>query len=218
MRLRPVTRFPAAAIGLVLGLGTGVLSVKLKLVDCEHWDLFSVWEGRAGKSRKEFAEEMQASKTRVGYQSRFEEREKVKKPSARKLRTKLTEHLAASEALPAHALYVQLRESQGQCDLTEEQLVKLIELLYADRMYEEVIQPIEDYLALYQEHQVAMRLRLARILVDYQTRPVYAQKILKGIPSSAELSPKFAALRDKINEKANKQIEEGVLELEGKDW
>ena len=205
-------------LGLGLGLLAGMLSVKLHWVDCEHWDLFAVWEGRAGKSKQDFVAESGSGKRRSEYRSRFEEAEQVKKPSVKKLRTRLTEHLTASEALPALSLYEQLREAQGLCDLTEEQLVKLIELLYADRLFVESIQPLEDYLMLYQEHQVAMRLRLAKVLVDYQTRPAYALKILKGISSSQELPARFSAMRDKIVEKANKQIEEGVLELEGKNW
>ena len=41
--------------GAVLGFGLAVLLLKLKLVDCENWDLFAVLEGRQGQSKAQAA-------------------------------------------------------------------------------------------------------------------------------------------------------------------
>ncbi len=40
-------------LGAILGFVLGVALLKLKLVDCENWDLFAVLEGRAGLSKKQ---------------------------------------------------------------------------------------------------------------------------------------------------------------------
>ena len=38
--------------GAILGFGLAVVLLKLKLVDCENWDIFAVMEGRQGETRK----------------------------------------------------------------------------------------------------------------------------------------------------------------------
>ena len=56
----------AHTFGAILGFVMGVVLLKLKLVDCENWDLFAVLEGRAGKSKKQAKKLMRAEATRRG--------------------------------------------------------------------------------------------------------------------------------------------------------
>jgi hypothetical protein len=64
---------------------------------------------------------------------------------------------------------------------------------------------------------VPARIKLAGLLVREQKRPHYALKVLEGLAYSP-LSEKLEKLRSSIVCEAQKLIDEGVLELEGRAW
>jgi hypothetical protein len=60
-------------------------------------------------------------------------------------------------------------------------------------------------------------LRLAQTLIEQQQRPSYAVRILLELPREG-LGEKEEKLRTALEQKAQKMIDEGVLELEGRPW
>jgi hypothetical protein len=62
-----------------------------------------------------------------------------------------------------------------------------------------------------------VRLRLAQILIHEQQRPSYALRVLSGLPAEG-LGAKEAKLRRKFENEAQKMVDDGVLELEGRAW
>jgi hypothetical protein len=54
-------------------------------------------------------------------------------------------------------------------------------------------------------------------LIEQQQRPSYAARVLNELPREG-LGEKEEKLRTALEQKAQKMIDEGVLELEGRPW
>jgi membrane associated rhomboid family serine protease len=88
-------------MGAALGFALAVTMLRLKWVDCENWDLFSVWQGRHMMTRDQLAEE--ALTSREG-QAKLASHQEV-------LQNQFRSYLAADE--PSAALSVHRR---GNCN------------------------------------------------------------------------------------------------------
>src|SRR5262249_2125636 len=119
-----------------------------------------------------------------------------------------------SAALTLYQRTLQLCESW---ELPEKQLLQFAELLCGEKRWSDAVPLLEDYLQRFQKRQVPVRLRLAQILVDQQRRPTYASRVLADLPQGG-LGPKEEKLRAALQQKAQKLIDDGVLELEGRAW
>lgn len=131
--------------------------------------------------------------------------------------TRLQKLLEEKKGSAALALYDKVSHVDKRWKLPEADLVKLIDLLHLENRLIESIPFLEDYLDRFNEHEVNLRLRLSRILVEQQQRPNYALRVLAPLPESP-LPEALERLRAKIKERAQALIDDGVLELEGKAW
>jgi hypothetical protein len=75
---------------------------------------------------------------------------------------------------------------------------------------------MRDYCRYYPGDASRVRLKLAQILIHGHRRPVAALRVLQEIPADA-LPADLEMVRRKLVVKANRLLEEGVLELEGDD-
>ncbi len=206
------------AMGAVLGTGVALMMLKMNLVDCEGWDLLSVIAGKnvrgsgsdsVGRRQSIDADELELESEGDGVLSLAQRREQALQPMRRLL--------GAGKGTAALALYHKTVHICQSWELPEKELLQLAELLCGEKHWHEAVLFLEDYLRRFQKRVIPVRLRLAQILIEQQRRPSYAVRILAELPRDG-LGLKEEKLRTVIASKAQKLIDEGVLELEGRAW
>jgi membrane associated rhomboid family serine protease len=213
-------------LGALLGAIVAVVWLKLDWVDCEHWDMFAVWEGRKGKSKTEAA--ATPRRVQVEYQPPSDLPGSTAPladlaggagggSSTSKLKVKLSNLIDEEKADAALAAHDRLLMLLPDFVLPEPQLLKLIELLRTERRWNDSVQFMERYLKQYETKAVPVRLRLAQVLIEHEQRPSHALKILKPL-ASVELGPKLSGTYSKLVELATQKVEEGLIELDGQGW
>ena len=125
--------------------------------------------------------------------------------------------LAGQKGSAALALYHKTVQTCESWELPEKELLHFAELLCGEKLWNAAVPFLENYLQRFQKRVVPVRLRLAQILIEQQQRPTYAARILQELPSTG-LGEKEEKLRAALGQKAQKLIDEGVLELEGRAW
>lgn len=125
--------------------------------------------------------------------------------------------LTGKKGSAALALFHKTRQACEGWDLPEKELLQLAELILAEKLWNAAVPLLEDYLKRYQKRVIPARLRLAQILIEQQQRPSYAARVLGELPRE-NLGEKEEKLRTSLEAKAQKMIDDGVLELEGRAW
>lgn len=209
-------------VGAMVGAPLGWWLLEHGRVDCEGWDLFS----RLEQSRKLDQKRARAEERRGALEEPFAPgtsaatltpQVAVVVETGEKALVKLRKLLEERKGAAALALYEKISHVDKRWKLPEAELVQLIDLLHAESRWIESIPFLEEYLQHFEEQQVNLRLRLARILIEQQQRPNYALRVLADIPA-APLPDAPEKLRVRLREQAQQLIDEGVLELEGKAW
>jgi membrane associated rhomboid family serine protease len=216
--------------GAFWGAVVAVALLKAKLVDCEDWDLFSLWAKRRKlahdwKKREERldhektvlrsfvktqlrAKSASSERTRDGNGPSQEERAAMAVQRIRSL-------IDVGDVPGAAAAYDKAARSlfnwPSQLDLYE-----MIKALHARGAEADSIRLMRDHCRYYPGNSLKMRLKLAQVLIRDRQRPVAALRVLDEIPAGA-LTPDLESARQKLALKAKQMLEEGVLELEGDD-
>ena len=125
--------------------------------------------------------------------------------------------LAGKKGTAALALYHKTVHACEGWELPEKELLQLAELVCDEKLWQAAVPLLENYLQRFNSRIVPVRLKLAKILIEQQQRPTYASRILAELPN-AGLGEKEEKLRTMLTEKAQKMIDDGVLELEGRAW
>jgi len=194
-------------LGASAGLAVGLAMLKWRWVDCENWDVFSVWQGRHRLSREQLAEE--ALNTEEG---------KRKLAAAREtMHTQFLNFLKTDE--PAAALAVHRRGKLQFADwrLTEPEHVQMIQVLRKWQLWDDTVLSMVEYLHLFTERASLVRLALAQLLVEQLNRPMQGIKVLARIDPKQLPAPqqqKLAALR----KRAQNAAEENPFEATVDDW
>jgi membrane associated rhomboid family serine protease len=220
--------------GAILGAVLAVALLKLKLVDCENWDLFAVIEGRQGESKKAAAKRRSKTirpstdVTRLpGDQPKVKAKKKRKKgeprpvtsiedSSAGALRT-LRLHLEYGEIEAAMAVYKKSSSKLSGWQPQESDWRDLIQALLDQGSWGEAAHLMRDYLRKAAEPSPRIRLKLAQVLIQKLARPTQGLGILQEIPEGA-LPAKLEPMRQKLVEEAEHMREEGELELQDELW
>ena len=161
-------------VGAVVGLVIGLALLKSGQVNCENWDIFSVWAGRHSMSAEERA--------KLDAESPKAKREKAKGDSKRKDRTLGEIQWAVSQGnvLPAIMLCKQMRLDYPGWKLPEPDLLRLIQALLDKGMRDEAMNAMQEYLANYTDKASLVRLKITHLLVEMK-QPVAALKTLDRI-------------------------------------
>lgn len=125
--------------------------------------------------------------------------------------------VATGKAGAALALYHKTVQSCDGWDLPERELLEFTELICTDKLWNAAVPLLESYLTRYHRRAPQVRLKLAKILIEQQQRPTYASRVLNEV-SATTLNEKEEKLRAALVQKAQKLIDDGVLELEGRPW
>ena len=211
-------------LGAAIGFGVGVLMLKRKWVDCENWDLFAVLAGTYGTSTaiEPYLYRVEAEKMRIGQgtgntagrsTSSRDGRERV---PAETLLSRLKYCLQINRPAAALTEYRQFSQFYPDRQLDQNLLQQLVRSLCQARLWSEAGPLMETYITRFPD-DVSMRLKLAAMLVEVQHRPRYALRLLEEVPPIPD-DETAARHRGRIKTRARNMIDDGVMELGGRDW
>ena len=197
--------------GLAIGVPFGLLFLKMDWVDCEGWDLLSTtFKGTTSKPNK---------KTRQ-QQNDSVEAETIRE-SNKRARDRINDSIVQACA-GQHEVAIQIfeknsQELHGGKQLSNAALAKLIEALQNQKQWDAMIPLLVETIERYPTgNTIPVRIKLAQILVQADERPRQAIAVLKKLPSDLPEKQKQRALQ--IAKLAKKQISDGAIEIDVKDW
>lgn len=211
--------------GAALGFALATVLLKAGWVDCEHWDLYAVVQGRRGLSK---AQAERQRKKSVGSSA------KAKGPGNKRRRPSLDEggtledRATQAQRRLRHALDEgDVHEALAEYDTSVRSVANwepfgpdwldLIKMLVAEKLWRESVTVMEDYLRRSPDPSPRVRITLAQVLIRELQRPAHALRVLGAIPVGA-LSESLEVLRRQLTRQAQEMREEGILELEGDAW
>jgi hypothetical protein len=219
--------------GAVLGFVLAVALLKLRLVDCEDWDLFAVVQGRSGVSKADaFRSKRAQGRAAASYRpaKRHAPRRKRKAqqrsarvtsivdPSVRVLQTFRT-HLEMGEVEAALAVYTKESRARPEWVLSQTDWRELTEALLEQGAWEDAVSVMRDYMARVPAPSPRIGLKLAQILLQKLARPLQALSVLEQIPRESlpeTLKPMHRALTRQAE--SLRHDEDGPLEFQDELW
>ena len=196
-------------MGAALGFALGFVFLKKKWVDCEGWDLISVWHDKPKGLPSDPAQEFSHAENQD-----LQTREKSHLDAAhQQIRTLLS----GGKLQGALALYKKMSHVGGGVQLRQDELLAIIKSLHTQKQWSESIPFMLDFVRRFPDKSARVRLRLAQICVEHQRRPGKALSVLEKIPAGS-LQGALEKTRRQLVAQAKKMQSEGELELEGDDW
>ncbi|HUT88643.1 MAG TPA: rhomboid family intramembrane serine protease [Thermoguttaceae bacterium] len=188
-------------MGLALGAVVGVVMLRQDWVDCENWDVFSVWAGRNTMS----PEELEALEPGPTPKSREEVLQEIHEILAEgRFELALTVHRRMAASLP-------------DWRLPEPDLRRLIQGCLRTRRHADAVALMVDYLRTYRDQAAAVRLKLAEVLLVHDERPGQARRVLAKLADD-KLTPQQRHRRRLLDKRATAMLDEGALDVETEDW
>jgi membrane associated rhomboid family serine protease len=238
-------------LGAVFGLIVGVGMLKLNWVDCENWDVFSVFRGDHTRRDEVYdsfgrligpSERATTAKSESGRKKKKNKKSPVSfleaavpfatarstknatantadAPLSEKGLSRIVALLDEQEPVAALNEHRKLMRLNSDWRLPERELFKLAADLDRAGSTHEAIALMEEFLERFpaDRRSVKVRLRLAQIAIKDQQRPRYALRLLSGLPATV-LDDDSRRLRRSLEQRAQRLIDEGVLELDGQAW
>lgn len=204
------------ALGALGGLILGTLLLKLDLVDCEGWDLFSrMKHGRMGTMHRTVKKRPQrslAERVQKKVAKAKKARAAGEAPDVVALRT-LRGHLDAEETEAAMGFYRATRHKRPAWRPPDPERIDLIKALVAVQWWEDAAGVMQAYLDESRLPAPKIRLKLAEVLIRRLDRPVAGLRTLERLPVS-DLPANLAEGRRKLVAMAQHLQDEGTLELD----
>jgi len=201
--MTPLLHIFGAILGLILAIGL----LKLKYVDCEYEDIFSVWSGEKERAELE-VNDPDAVQRRT---ERRQERQKRENLLSEEI------ELALQNQTPLPAYIIAQRKEREFTDWTLPQDLHwtMIQQLLAGKHWTEAIAAMQQYLERHQEQSFFVRVMLAQAFLS-QNKPKAALMVLNDI-SLERLEPEKQSAIPKIRKKAEmmhqKNMDEGIYEM-----
>jgi membrane associated rhomboid family serine protease len=214
--------------GATWGLVLAIVLLKTKLVDCEGWDIFTLWA-----KRKQLASEWKArgerlDRSKESLRESFKNEARARKKSSSKVADEPSPEERAASAVKRVLGLIE----KGDVDAAlvaydkaakalpywpaQADLYAIIKAMHGRGAEVDSIRPMRDHCRRYPAASDKMRLKLAQVLIRDKQRPIAALRVLEEIPPGT-LSPDQERSRQILTRQANRMQEEGVLELEGDD-
>jgi hypothetical protein len=212
--------------GAAVGFVVATVMLKLDWVDCEGWDLYSVFGNRERKSKsssRKTARRSEQEDEEVEPKRRRSKTAEATEPAASPgeraaaASRRLKGHLEAGSAAEAYASYDKSVRTIAGWMPADPDWLALIQAQLTAEEWRTAVTVIEDYLRRSPKPTARVRLRLAQILVKELQRPAHALKVLDEIPAGA-LPENLEAAANNLRRQAEQMREEGVLELDGDAW
>ncbi len=217
--------------GAFWGGVVAIILLKAGLVDCEEWDVFSVWArnrklAREWKQRGELLD-------RINRPAREREKSRARARSARAGDEIPGAGLEGEDRRAVALLKIQRQIENGNPDAAADayakaaqtlfgwpppqpELYALIKAFHAQGAEVASIRLMRDHCRHYPRDSSKMWLKLAQVLLRDCQRPAAARKVLQSIPSGT-LSGDLERARQRLLSQAERMVEEGVVEVEEDD-
>jgi membrane associated rhomboid family serine protease len=198
-------------IGATLGFVVGAKMLQRGWVDCESWDLFSLWRGKH-KATPEVGTQrhMQpaAAVKMLTESGSFNFTAKAKQRYAR-----IGELISNKKFTSALRELQQLKHLIPDQQLSEQELGDLVRGLYSLKRWEDVRPLIREFIDRFPDRANSMRLRLTAILLEVEKRPRAALRQADQIDANQLRSRQVRELK-KILRAARKLVDSGHLEVD----
>jgi membrane associated rhomboid family serine protease len=200
-------------LGALVGFPVGIALLKWDMVDCEHWDVFSVCAGRNTMSDLERAEEEEKKPARVKQRA---EADRQRRESSL---GQICEILASGQPLFAFKAHERMAQKMPDWSLPEATLLAIIQAMHEKKLWTESIPAMVEYLSQHADSPKAslVRLKLGQILVVEQRRPVQAMRVMARIDPGS-LSTDQHAFLEKLRVKARQLHSQDPYEVAVHDW
>ncbi len=189
----------AHTLGALVGFGIGIVLLKCGWVNCENWDVFSVWKGRHLMTDQERAKQDAARPEAA--QKRAEKREK----RLGMLQEGIELALKEGNPMPAFVINGKMKKESPEWILPESEMLLLIQLLLEKGNWDEAIETMREYLAHYTGKAALVRLNLANVLIE-QKQPRSAMEVLARIKTEPLDAGQIQYFR-RLQEKAAKMMQ-----------
>lgn len=138
-------------------------------------------------------------------------------PATRKSLRQIREFLKAGKPQAALVEYQRRLRIIDHWPLDAPDLRALAEGLYRIRAWTEATLLLEEFVERFPGRDDGVTLKLAGVYCEVQKRPRAALRLLESVDQS-DLPPEASAIADQIRHRAERLIEDGVLELDGRNW
>jgi membrane associated rhomboid family serine protease len=201
-------------VGFAVGFPLGVALLKFDVVDCEGWDLLSVWSGKI-HSLPDVVERRKEAETT---NQQFVQKQEATLAREREAAINLIEqHVREGQGAIAYKVYLKHSGSgRAAWQLPDPVLANLLKGVVAAKMWPEAIQLLRQAIANSPALAAGARLKLAQILIQQEQRPRQALAVLGKLPP--ELPEAHSRRRDELTRLAEQAIDEGSLEMATEDW
>ncbi len=189
-------------IGGAIGFCTGLVMLKHNLVDCEGWDFLSL-QKRGGTTKPE--KEHKSSTMRAAIE---EDRQNTL--------MLIHDYLQSGDGVLAATVYENAAKASTAWNLPKPYLEQLINCLKKAGEIQRAKPYIRQYIDRFPQESLELKLFLASVYVNEESRPASALNLIESLPSS-ELSAAQSALKQDIIDKAETLLSEGVLEFDDLD-
>jgi membrane associated rhomboid family serine protease len=214
--------------GAFWGAVLAVAMLKANLVDCEQWDIFTIWSkwrklGRDWKKRGERLErEKDALRSSLKANARAKSREadvetESAGPSRQERAAAAVKHIRwlVEKGNTAAALQAYQKSASALPDWPiQSELYELIKAFHAKGAVVDSIPLMRDHCRVYAANSTVVRLKLAQVLIRECQRPVAALRVLDDF-GPGPLPAEHETVRQKLIRRADQMREEGVIEVEG---
>lgn len=215
-------RFPIGSelfhlVGAALGFGAGVSMLRAKWVDCEGWDLISLWRRRS-KPRSPPSLPVLLDGRSPELEALTEEEQRSRQ-TGRKLRTLRRVHrwLQQGRPLDAWREVLQTRRLLDGFQLGPRDLNRLGQALHDAQAWRETVAVYEELIARFPQEADLARLIVADILIHHQGRPAAALRQLVQVDPT-RLPGEALRRHAELRRAAEQLVDSGVVELEGRAW
>jgi len=194
-------------VGAIVGAIVGIVMLKMNYVDCEHWDIISVWKG----------ENLLTDEERAAIEEKKPENIKRREEARLKHKNLLTEEielaLTNKKPLPAYIIAQRKEREFPEWFLPQELHLKMIQQLLVDKHLEAATASMRQYLERHREQSSFVRIMLAQALLT-QNKPGAAIKVLDSISmQEAGTEQAIQKIRAKAEAMHRKNMDEGFYEM-----
>lgn len=197
-------------IGFAVGAPVGFLLLTRGWVDCEGYDLISHYQNREGKDSDiaKRARRRKQQKSKLQADAERPDPEQVTALLAPQIDTALDEE----NVDVAMALMAKLRKQVPGTQWEQPQLARLIAVLLARREYQRALPLIEEHIDRFEQRRFELQVYLLKLWLK-SGRPRLALKKIRAVDQGL-LSPEQVATLKKLARYAQKQIEDGTMEIQ----
>ena len=218
--------------GAAPGFLIGFAMLKLDWVDCEGWDVLTLWRGESkavllrdlpdsGPTRADEAIRRSAGTTEpsrrtpdlAGPPDAAERRTPLADGELDEGHRKMRQVLHRGEIDLALQLHQEMNRITQQWQLEFGEITEILRLLHAGKRWGDSIPFMEEFLERFPDSSGQVRVKLAQVYIVDQERPKKGLALLQPMRSGG-LDEAVVDLRRRLIIRARKMIEEGTLELQ----